>query len=100
MADVRRLRQPKTGQGFTATLEHRGITPRSALAVALSEAIGRLRSAPQLPLDDDLPIDFWGNERWWAHRFTSSLWLYYRTDKSGADEFIELMAVHDYIHEM
>jgi hypothetical protein len=89
----------KTGPGFSATLEYRGITPRSARANALSKVIGRLRSAERLPLDEDLLVEFWGGERCWAHRFASGLWLYYKPDPSGTDEIVVLLAVHDHLHE-
>lgn len=99
MADVRRLRRTKAVSGFAATLEYRGIAPRSAQATALAHAIRRLRSAESLPLEGDSLIEFWGAERCWAHRFASSMWLYYRIDPGDPDEDIVLMAVHDHLHE-
>jgi hypothetical protein len=97
VADIRRLRGTKNASGFPSTLEHRGIVPRSAQAKALASAIGRLRSAESLPLEGDSVVEFWGAERCWAHRFSSTLWLYYRT--GGSDENVVLMAVHDHVHE-
>ena len=99
MADVRRLRTEKYGPAFRATLEHQRIQPATGRAKALKAAIGRLRSAAQLPLDGDAEIEFWGAERCWAHHFASRLWLYYRTDPTGSDEYVELMAVRDHLHE-
>ena len=98
MAGVRRLRGVQKLASFGSTLDHRGIAPRSQIAATLTKAIGRLRAAEKLPLDSDSCIEFWGAERCWAHRFTSSLWLYYRVDPSNSDERIILMAVHDHLH--
>lgn len=98
MADVRRLRGIRKLASFGSTLDHRGIAPRSALAATLAKAIGRLRAAEMLPLDGDSCIEFWGAERCWAHRFASSLWLYYRVDPDDSDQRIILMAVHDHLH--
>ena len=70
MADIRRLRGTRTGRSFEATS------------------------------DDEVML--WGNERMWACRITQSpksLWLYYRLDRSGTDEFVDLIAVYDYLHE-
>jgi len=44
----------------------------------------------------------WGNQKMWAYRFVQHprpLWLYYRRDRDGSDEFVDLIAVYDYLHE-
>ena len=99
MADARRLRGLRYGAGFPDTLEHRRIDPGTDRAKALAAAIRRLRSAERLPLNGDAEIEIWGAQRFWAHAFASRLWLYYVTDPSGLDEYVLLMAVHDYLHE-
>ncbi len=99
MADLRRLRADKYGPAFHVTLKHQGIQAGSESAKSLAAAIRRLRSAKELPLDGDAEIDLWGATRFWAHAFASHLWLYYRPDPTGADEYVELMAVHDHVHE-
>ncbi len=102
MADVRRLRRTRTGRSFEGTIERHSITPGSPRAVALAKAIGRLRKVDVLPVPGDEPVMLWGAEQMWAHRFAQSpksLWLYYRRDRGGSDEFVDLVAVYDYLHE-
>jgi hypothetical protein len=98
VADVRRLRAAKYGPGYHRTLKQR-IQPGTDRAKALAAAISRLRSARRLPLDLDLEVEVWGAQAFWAHGFATRLWLYYRTDPSEADEYVEFMAVHDHVHE-
>jgi hypothetical protein len=55
-----------------------------------------------LPVPGDEAVMLWGNERMWAHRLAQSpksLWLYYRLDRGGTDEFVDLVAVYDYLHD-
>jgi hypothetical protein len=99
VADVRRLRVAKYGPGYYGTLKHQRLQAGTDRAKALAAAIGRLRSAARLPLDEDLEVEVWGAQRFWAHGFATRLWLYYRTDPSGSDEYVELMAVRDHVHE-
>lgn len=102
MAGIRRLRRSKAGRSFGDTIERHSITPGSARADALAKAIGRLRSAEVLPVPGDDPVMLWGAEMMWAHRVMQSpkpLWLYYRRDRGGSDEFVDLVAVYDYLHE-
>jgi hypothetical protein len=99
VADVRRLRATKAGPAFQATLKHHRIQESSDRAKAISDAIGRLRSAEWLPLDGDQEVQFPGAVCCWAHTFASRLWIYYRTDPTGADEYVELMSVRDHLHE-
>lgn len=102
MAGIRRLRGTRTGRSFEDTLARHSITPGSARAVALARAIGRLRSAEVLPVPGDDLVMLWGAEQMWAHRVIQApktLWLYYRRDRDGADEFVDLIAVYDYLHE-
>lgn len=100
MADgLRRLRIAKYGPAFQATLEHHRITKGTDRAKVLAAAIGRLRRAKRLPLDGDQEVQVWGAESFWVHAFAARLWLYYRTDLTGADEYVELMAVRDHVHE-
>jgi hypothetical protein len=99
VADVRRLRIGKYGPAFRATLNHHRIQEGTDRAKALAGAISRLRSAERLPLDGDQEVEIWGREIFWAHAFASRLWLYYRTDPTGSDEYVELVAVRDHVHE-
>ncbi len=99
MAGIRRLRRPRTTKNFSLTIEYRGLAPGSPSSIALAAAVGRLRSAASIPLVGDALVEFWGSERMWAHRFAESLWLYYKPDPSGDDEFVDLMAVHNHLHQ-
>lgn len=98
MADARRLRAIRYSAAFHETVQLRRI-PGTERAKSLNAAIGRLRSAERLPLDGDAEIEIWGAQRFWAHAFATRLWLYYRTDPTGSDEYVELMAVRDHLHE-
>ena len=99
MADVRKLRRYSSTKSFELTAASRGIAPGSASALALVRALGRLRSAERLPLEGDALVEFWGSETCWAHRFTESLWLYYKVVPNDPDEAIVLRAIHDYVHQ-
>lgn len=102
MAGIRRLRRQRAGRSFADTLERHEITPGSSRANALANAIGRLRAAEVLPVPGDTQVMLWGNEQMWAYRFEQSpksLWLYYKRDRDGSDEFVDLVAVYDYLHE-
>lgn len=99
VADVRRLRVARYRKAYRATLELHGILEGTDRAKALAAAITRLRTAEQLPLDGDQEVEIWGRESFWVHAFALRLWLYYRTDPTGADEYVELMAVRDHVHE-
>lgn len=99
MANDRRLRAVKTRSSFDATLEHHGIHKGTDRARALAQAVGRLRRAERLPLDGDQEVEIWGRETFWVHAFALRLWLYYRTDPTGSDEHVELIAVRDHVHE-
>ena len=99
MADVRRLRLAKYGPGYLHTLKHQGLHAGTDRAKALLAAVRRLRSADRLPLNMDLEVEVWGAQSFWVHGFAGRLWLYYRLDPSGLDEYVELMAVRDHVHE-
>lgn len=102
MAGIRRLRRSRTLRGFEDTLERHDITPGSPPARALAKAIGRLRAAEVLPVPGDDQVMLWGNQQMWACRFVQApkpLWLYYRRDRDGTDELVDLIAVYDYLHE-
>lgn len=99
MADVRRLRAVRYGPGYRATLKHHRIQAGTDRTKALATVIGRLRSAAQLPLEGDMKVEVWGANSFWVHGFALRLWLYYRTDPTGSDEYVEIMAVRDHVHE-
>lgn len=100
MADVRKLRRYKTKFSFGELIEHHGIKLKSPRARALSQGIGRLRIAEQLPLAEDHLVEFWGAESCWAHPCAESVFLYYKVEPDGDDEVLLLLAVHDHLHEM
>lgn len=99
MADIRRLRATRARASYRSTLDHHKIHAGTDRARALAAAIARIRSAERLPLNGDQEVELWGRETFWVHAFASRLWLYYRTDPTGADEYVELYAVRDYVHE-
>jgi hypothetical protein len=96
VADLRRLRYPRRHPGFAGSLEHHKIYPTTWPAKRLADAIRLLRATETLPLPGDQRIDLWGNTGYWAHLFSSELWLYYTFD----DENLYLHAVHDHLSEM
>jgi hypothetical protein len=99
VADIRRLRLARYRSSYGSTLKHHGIHPGTDRAKALAAAIARLRSAERLPLDEDQEVEVWGRESFWVHAFALRLWLYYRTDPTGSDEYVEIIAVRDHVHE-